>query len=59
MDATRARRTRDRVRQAWYARWRQLRFARHLGFASDTSRYGRLAGTGPRLSRVTGHGLSQ
>jgi hypothetical protein len=32
MDATRARRTRDRVRQVWYARWRQQRFARFLGF---------------------------
>jgi hypothetical protein len=32
MDATRKRRTRDRARQAWYARCRQLRFARFLGF---------------------------
>ncbi len=32
MDATRARRTRDRARQGWYARHRQWRFARHLGF---------------------------
>ena len=31
MDATRARRTRDRARQAWYARHRQWRFARYLG----------------------------
>jgi hypothetical protein len=34
MDATRARRTRDRARQAWYARCRQHRFARFLGFPS-------------------------
>ena len=33
-DATRTRRTRDRARQTWYARWRQQRFARFLGFAS-------------------------
>ena len=32
MDATRSRRTRDRARQAWYARHRQRRFARFLGF---------------------------
>ena len=32
MDATRVRRTRDRVRQLWYARQRQRRFARFLGF---------------------------
>jgi hypothetical protein len=34
MDATRSRRTRDDARQRWYARWRSLRFARHLGFTS-------------------------
>ena len=32
MDGTRTRRTRDRARQAWYARHRQRRFARFLGF---------------------------
>jgi hypothetical protein len=32
MDGTRARRTRDRARQGWYARHRQWRFARFLGF---------------------------
>lgn len=32
MDATRPRRTRDRARQTWYARRRQERFARFLGF---------------------------
>jgi hypothetical protein len=37
MDATRKRRTRDRARQAWYARCRQLRFARFLGFLSCQS----------------------
>jgi len=33
MDATRPRRSRDCTRQRWYAYWRALRFARHLGFA--------------------------
>ncbi len=33
VDATRTRRTRDRARQDWYARQRQWRFARFLGFA--------------------------
>jgi hypothetical protein len=32
MDATRPRRTRDPARQKWYARYRQQRFARFLGF---------------------------
>jgi hypothetical protein len=32
VDGTRARRTRDRARQAWYASYRQRRFARFLGF---------------------------
>jgi len=35
MDATRRRRTRDRARQRWYARQRQRRFARFLGFPSE------------------------
>jgi hypothetical protein len=34
MDATRSRRTRDKARQQWYARERQRRFARFLGFPS-------------------------
>jgi hypothetical protein len=32
MDGTRPRRTRDSIRQGWYARQRSVRFARHLGF---------------------------
>jgi hypothetical protein len=42
MDATRARRTRDRARQAWYARHRQWRFARFLGFGGGTELLPRL-----------------
>lgn len=37
MDATRTRRTRDRTRQLWYARHRQRRFARFLGFVKSLS----------------------
>ena len=33
MDATRSRRLRDSARQGWYAHWRSVRFARHLGFS--------------------------
>ena len=32
MDASRSRRKRDPARRAWYARYRQWRFARHYGF---------------------------
>ena len=32
MDGTRSRRMRDEARRAWYARHRQRRFARFLGF---------------------------
>jgi len=39
MDATRPRRTRDRIRQAWYARCRQQRFARFLGFAQGAGEH--------------------
>jgi len=37
MDATRPRRTRDSIRQGWYARQRSVRFARRLGFAPTTA----------------------
>ncbi len=37
MDGSRARRIRDRARRAWYAGWRQYRFARHHGFLSGTT----------------------
>ncbi|MGC8644361.1 MAG: hypothetical protein ACP5XB_31245 [Isosphaeraceae bacterium] len=32
MDAQRSRRTRDKARKAWYAYYRQVRFARLFGF---------------------------
>ena len=32
MDAQRSRRTRDQARKTWYAYYRQVRFARWLGF---------------------------
>ena len=56
MDGTRARRTRDKARQAWYARHRQRRFARFLGFgetardAASTPKAG--AGRSSRMSTV-------
>ena len=34
MDARRNRRTKDRARKIWYALYRQLRFARWMGFAN-------------------------
>ncbi len=34
MDATRSRRTHDQVRCRWYAHWRTLRFADHMGFGT-------------------------
>ena len=39
MDATRARRTGDRVRKVWYAHWRQLRFARFMGVVKRAGDY--------------------
>jgi hypothetical protein len=37
MEAHRRRRTRDQARKRWYAHYRQVRFARWLGFLGDTS----------------------
>jgi len=34
MDGRRSRRTRDEIRKSWYAYYRQVRFARWLGFVS-------------------------
>jgi hypothetical protein len=36
VDATRHRRINGLARQRWYARWRLVRFARHLGFLAKT-----------------------
>ena len=44
MDATRSRRTRDAVRQRWYASCRCRRLARHLGFNPHTDGRDRRAG---------------
>ncbi|WP_165226719.1 hypothetical protein [Aquisphaera insulae] len=41
MDARRSRRTRDRARQSWYAYYRQVRFARFLGFPTGDDDPGR------------------
>ncbi len=37
MDACRSRRTKDRSRKAWYAYYRQVRFARWFGFVKVDS----------------------
>ena len=49
MDGTRARRTRDRARQTWYAGHRQRRFARWLGFGAAPA-----PEAGSRSTRMTG-----
>jgi hypothetical protein len=46
VDGTRARRPRDRARQAWYARHRQRRFARFLGFIERAPALPPAAGAG-------------
>ena len=50
MDARRSRRTKDAIRKAWYAYYRQVRFARWLGGAR--SRATRLEVTEPAPSLV-------
>jgi hypothetical protein len=47
MDGTRKRRTRDLVRQAWYAGCRQRRFARFLGFGGGETASTRDPASGP------------
>jgi hypothetical protein len=37
MDALRPRRTRDAARKSWYAHYRQIRFARWLGFIDENA----------------------
>lgn len=60
MDATRARRTRDRARQGWYARYRQWRFARYLGFADGPEAVvAALTACRPSLADRPGLGPSQ
>ena len=49
MDARRSRRTRDQVRRAWYAYYRQVRFARWLGF---------LKGNADPIRAYRGEGIS-
>jgi hypothetical protein len=40
MDAQRSRRTRDQARRSWYAYYRQVRFARWLGFTEMSADLG-------------------
>ena len=41
MDATRRRRVKCVARQQWYAHWRLVRFAHHLGFVAKRQILGR------------------
>ncbi len=50
MDGTRARRRRDKARQAWYARHRQRRFARFLGFDDKARDAASPAAPGARIA---------
>ena len=38
MEAHRSRRTRDQARKAWYAHYRQVRFARWFGFIEEDAK---------------------
>ena len=40
MDATRQRRVKGVARRQWYAHWRLVRFAHHLGFVARMEIYG-------------------
>jgi hypothetical protein len=42
MDSHRRRRTRDQARKAWYARYRQVRFARWFGFIREVTDFAEL-----------------
>ena len=53
MDAQRSRRTRDKARKAWYEYYRQVRFARWLGFI-EADRNLNLAFRHPVLSSSSG-----
>lgn len=52
MDATRTRRTKDPVRQQWYATSRQYRFTRHM-FGPEAVSGHQLAAFSLRLAAVT------
>jgi hypothetical protein len=49
VDARRSRRTKDQTRKAWYAYYRQVRFARWLGFVK---------GDGDLIRAYRGGGIS-
>jgi len=53
MDARRNRRTKDHARKAWYAHYRQVRFARWFGFIQDEADLNRA------LRTVSGSPLGQ
>ena len=55
MDARRNRRTKSRARKAWYAFYRQVRFARWLGFASVSPATGSTCGTSTATGKSASH----
>ena len=58
MDARRSRRTKDQTRKNWYAYYRQVRFARWLGFVKVDGDPTRAYRTIVIANRVK-HGLAQ
>ena len=42
MEAHRSRRTKDQARKAWYAHYRQVRFARWFGFIEEDANLDRV-----------------
>jgi hypothetical protein len=52
MDATRQRRTKSLARQHWYAHWRLLRFACHLGFVARRANHGLLKTSFPTVKTL-------
>jgi hypothetical protein len=51
MEAHRSRRTRDQARKAWYAYYRQVRFARWFGFIQEGANLDRIFLSTPSTGR--------
>ncbi len=52
MEAHRSRRTRDQARKAWYAHYRQIRFARWVGFIEEDEDLNRVSLCPPTTARL-------
>ena len=60
MDAQRSRRTKDQARKAWYAYYRQVRFARWFGFIEIDADWNQIyRGTPIRADRTSSPRVSQ